>query len=317
MNIGKLFVGFFERLGIVRGPRIKKIVIRVAAIMSILIVFIIVFNKQSNKNPTLTKVSLMPKEAKPKKELNYEFIKFDTIKITNFPPAEKQEAEISKELKALSLAENTSQSRTEVKKPKKSIESKISRVKSMLVPKPTSNQTRGVNNNPNMIVMNNLAKNPVSNGSSPATFTGRQSALVKVVLPDRTPVANGSVVVARVLKDSKWGNVFIPKRTKLIGIASLFNRRVNIEFQEIVINNVNRSCSGRAYDLKRLQGLPYSPVNSETRRVLLEELRDAVTGVPVVGRLANRATSSSNYYNQDVSELDEGLEFYILINSIF
>jgi len=166
-----------------------------------------------------------------------------------------------------------------------------------------------------MIVTNNLAANPVGGSTSPTTFTGMQSALIKVVLPDRTPVANGSLVEARVLRDSKWGNVFIPRRTRLIGVATLFNRRVNIDFREIVINKTSRSCSGRAFDLKRLQGLPYSPVNSETKRALLEELRDAISGVPVVGRVANRATLTRDY-TQDVSELDEGLEFYVLVNSI-
>jgi hypothetical protein len=130
-------------------------------------------------------------------------------------------------------------------------------------------------------------------------------------------VANGSLVEARVMRDAKLGNIYIPKRTKLIGIASLMNLRINIDFQEIYINDSNRACRGRAYDLKRLQGLSYSPVNSEAKRVLLEELRDAVSGVPVLGRVANRATYSANYYDQDVSVLDEGLEFYVMIESIY
>ena len=167
-----------------------------------------------------------------------------------------------------------------------------------------------------MIVTNNFSEGTVQSGDTPSTYTGRQAALLKFVLPNRTPVANGSLVEARLLRDSKWGNIYLPKRTKIIGVASLMNRRVNIDFQEIYISNNSRSCRGRAYDLKQLQGLPYSPVNSEAKRVLLEELRDAVAGVPVLGRVANRATYSANYYDQDVSVLDEGSEFYVLIESI-
>lgn len=321
MNIGRLFFELFKRWGIGRWSRLKKMIIGIAGIISILFFFIIFSNQQTNKNSSLPKVTLMPQKAKPKKELNYEFIKLDTIKIPNFPRAAKPVAETLKKvepyhLEPLPLAENTNQSALEPQQLKKSVKSKISsKVKSMLPKKSASYKTKPASKNPNMIVTNNLAANPVHSGSSPTAFAGMQSALIKLVLPNRTPVANGSLVEARVLRDSKWGSMFIPRRTKLIGVASLFNRRVNIDFREIIINNMSRSCSGRAYDLKRLQGLPYSPVNSATKRALLEELRDAVSGIPVVGRVANRATLTRNY-TQDVSELEEGLEFYALINSI-
>lgn len=215
------------------------------------------------------------------------------------------------------FTENTEQPKVRTGTVNKTAKSEPLKIESISPEKAISFQPRAVNQNPNMIVTNNLSESAVQSGSTPSPYTGMQSTLVKVVLPNRTPVANGSIVEARVLRDSKWGNTFIPKRAKLIGTASLMNRRINIDFQEIYISDNSRSCRGRAYDLKRLQGLPYSPVNSEAKRVLLEELRDAVSGVPVLGRVANRATYSANYYDQDVSVLDEGLEFYVMIESIY
>jgi hypothetical protein len=317
MNMGK-FSELFERLKITGWTKIKKIVFLAAAIISILLFVIIVSNKQANKKPSFSKVNLIPNQTKSKPELNYEFIKFDTIKIPNFAPVEKPMVEPPRKIEPVLFTENTDQPKKITGTVKKPVNSKSAKIEPILPEKPISFEPRG-NQSPNMIVTNNLAQNQVQSGSgsSTPTFTGMQTALLKVVLTNRTPVANGSLVEARILRDAKWGNVFIPKRTKLIGVAALFNRRVNIDFREILINDVSRSCRGRAYDLKRLQGLTYSPVNSEARRVLLEELRDAVSGVPVLGRVANRATYSSNYYDQDVSVLDEGLEFYVMIESIY
>lgn len=316
MNMGR-FSELFERLKIARWPKIKKIVILTAGVVSLLFFVIIFSTRQSDKKPSFSKVSLIPMETKPKKELNYEFIKFDTIKIPNFAPANKPMVETPPKIEPVLLTENTNKPGIETGTIKKSAGSKPSKIEPILPEKPISFQPRATSQSPNMIVTNNLSENPVQSGSTTPKFTGLQSTLLKIVLPNRTPVANGSLIEARVLRDGKWGNVFIPKRARLIGVASLFNRRVNIEFREIIINDVSRSCRGRAYDLKRLQGLPYSPVSSEAKRILLEELRDMVSGVPVVGRAANRATYSSSYYDQDVSELDEGLEFYVLIESIY
>ncbi len=316
MNMGR-FPELFERLKIARWPKIKKIVILTAGIVSLLFLIIIFSNRQVDKKPAFNKVSLIPMEAKTKKELNYEFIKFDTIKIPDFTPMETPVVEPPGKIEPILFTEDSKHPSIETGTIKKSAKSKPKTIEPLLPEQPISFQPRATSQNPNMIVTNNLSENPVQSGTTTPKFTGLQSTLLKVVLPNRTPVANGSLVEARVLRDGKWGNVFIPKRAKLIGIASLFNRRVNIEFREIMINDVSRSCRGRAYDLKRLQGLPYSPVSSEAKRILLEELRDMVSGVPVVGRAANRATYSSSYYDQDVSELDEGLEFFVLVESIY
>jgi hypothetical protein len=317
MNMGR-FSEVLERLKGMNLSRVKQVVFVVTAFIMIMLIIVIVSNKGSAKKTPYTKVTILPTMDKPKKELDYEFIKFDTIKMPNFDPVEQPIAEPPRQIDPVVFTENIDQPKVTSGTVKKSANSNSTEVESTSPEPAISFQSRAVNQNPNMIVTNNLAEGAVQNGSTPSSsYAGLQSTLVKVVLPNRTPVANGSLVEARVLRDSKWGNVFIPKRTKIIGVASLMNRRVTIDFQEIYISDNSRSCRGRAFDSKRLLGLSYSPVNSEAKRVALEELRDAVSGVPVLGRVADRATYSTDYYDQDVSVLDEGLEFYVLIESVY
>lgn len=312
------FSEVLERLGSTKLPKIKPIALIAVAFIAILLIVVIISNNGSAKKTSFNKVTILPTETKPRKELDYEFIKFDTIKIPNFAQAEQQpKVEPPPKIEPILFTENSRTQTAKTGQVSKPARSEPVKLETITPEQAISFQPRTTSQNPNMIVTNNLAEGTVQSGGSPATYTGMQTALIKVVLPNRTPVANGSLVEARVLHDSRWANMFIPKRTKLIGVASLMNLRVNIDFQEIYINDNNRSCRGRAYDSKRLQGLSYSPVSSEAKRVLLEELRDAVAGVPVLGRVANRATYSANYYSQDVSVLDEGLEFYVLIESIY
>lgn len=309
MNAVKQFVG---RLGIDKWPGRKKIIIGIAGfIMLFAILFAVSFYQVTSESGS-PKVNLLPRDKKPAKDLSYDFIKLDTLSMPTFPRAEKPQEPGPK------VANNYEPPKEPVEPEKKS---KPTSTPSQQTPPPASfthsPSPVSVNKNPNMIVMNNMQENQVhKSGLSGGRFGyGSQSALVKVVLPDKIPVANGSVVVARVLRDSKWGDIDIPRRSKLVGIASLFSNRVNIEFREIVINDSSRSCNGRAYDLKQLEGLAYSPVSSETQKILMDELRNATTGIPVVGSVTNRAASSSNFI-QEVAELDEGLEFYVLITSI-
>ncbi len=316
MNMGR-FSELAERLRGIKLPQIKRLVFGVVGFIGILLIFMMISNKSATKKLSYAKVSILPTEAKAKKELDYEFIKFDTIKIPSFEPSEQSLVEPPRKIEPVLFAENSNSPNRTTTTVAKSARSQPVKLESITPEPATSFQTRSANQNPNMIVSNSLAEGTVQSGNMPATYTGMQSVLVKVVLPNRTPVANGSLVEARVLRDSKWGNIFIPKRTKLIGIVSFMNMRINMDFQEIYINESSRSCRGRAYDLKRLQGISYSPITSEAKQVLLEELRDAVSGVPVLGRAANRATYSTNYYNQDASVLDEGLEFYVMIDSIY
>lgn len=316
MNMGR-FSELLERLKLTSLPKIKRIAIGTGAIMIAFFVILIISKKSTSEKPQYTKISIVPTDIKPKKQLDYEFIKFDTIKIPNFNPKEQPITEPPETIEPIIISEQVAQPSTASGMIKKSLNTKPTKIEPVVPEQNTPFQSRSANQNPNMIVTNNLAGNDIQSGSPATTFSGMQSVLLKVILPNRTPVAGGSLVEARVLRDDKWGNIFIPKRTKLIGVATFQNRRINIDFREILINNASRSCRGRAYDLKRLQGLPYSPVNSEAKRILVEELRDAVSGVPVLGRAANRATYATNYYDQDVSVLDEGLEFFVLIESIY
>lgn len=317
MNMGRLSE-LAERVREMNLPKMKRLLIGVIGLVSVLLIFVIISNKNATKRPLYTKVSILPTEMKAKKELDYEFIKFDTIKIPNFEPAEQQPlVEPSPKLEPIQFTENTASPSIRTGQVSQATRSAPARLENIAPEPEIAFQPRAISQNPNMIVTSNLAEGTVQGSGAPSTYAGLQSVLIKVVLPNRTPVANGSLVEARVLRDAKWGNVYIPRRTKLIGVASLMNLRINIDFQEIYINDSNRSCRGRAYDLKRLPGISYSPVNSEAKRVLLEELRDAVSGIPVLGRVANRATYSANYYDQEVSVLDEGLEFYVMIESIY
>jgi len=319
MNIEKL-ADIFKQLRTGRLPSIKKIIILSVVIFTLVILIVIISSIRGKKETSFSKVTLMPSEMKQKKELDYELIKFDTIEIPSFAANTTPKWEEPKQTDLLLLADNDKKQNVQpqvYEQPKKTIVQPQPKMQYSLLQEPTIHQQKTINKNPNMIVMNNMAENTVQGSGSASTFTGMQSELIKVVLTDRTPVATGSVVEARVLKDSKWGNIFIPRRSKVIGITSLFSGRIHIEFREVVINNVNRPCMGRAYDSKRLLGISYSPVGSETKRAILDELTNMVSGVPVVGRVANKATYSSDFYNQDVSELDEGLEFYALIESIY
>lgn len=321
MNIRELFYNMLVRLKGVKLPKQKRLIIVIPGVILFLILMIAFSNKGTQKKAKFQNVSIMPREStKPKKDLNYEFIKLDTMKIPSFAPAQEyQFAEKPMESEPASIS--VDKIRPELQPTAQKVTPQPARISSALPqqqPQQSSMfQIGSTNRNPNMIVTNNIAESQESAGSSQTLHTGKQSALIKVMLPNRTPVATGSLVEARVLRDSNWGNLVIPRRTKLIGVASLFNRRVEIEFREMIINNNSRSCSGRAYDLKQLKGLAYSPVSSEAKRILMEELRDAVSGVPVVGRVANRATYTSNYLDQDVSELEEGLEFYVLVESVY
>ena len=305
---------FVEDLGVDKWPRRKKIVLGIVGFVTVfLLMFAFSLYQVSNQdgNP---KVNLLPRNKKPPTDLKYDFIKLDTLRLPTLPSQNDP-------LQSPPLTDNTYQRSREPEKPQPKQQPPVE-PKSYQPPStppqsaPVFSAPAGANKNPDMIVINKMQQNQVQSGRLPGGSFGSQSAMVKVVLPDKTPVATGSIVEARVLHEAKWGDITIPKRSKLRGIASLFSNRVNIEFQEIIIGDSTRTCSGRAYDLKQLQGLAYSPVNSETQQIVMEELRNATTGIPVVGSITNRATYNSNY-SQEVTRLDEGLEFYVLITSVF
>ncbi len=293
-----------QQLRRINWPPPKRLMILGGILFAILLLLINIFDS-APEGDLPADVNFTMGQPAPRKSLDYDFISMDTLEIPNFRKPEKPRNQTFTPKNQ--LPEPRPAPKTRFKKQPKTVRKS----------QPTRRQNRvNVNKNPNMIVMNQLAKNPVQPSNSAGAFTGRESALVKVMLPAKTKVANSSLVEARVLRDFQWKNITIPRRSRLIGTASLLNRRVQIDFREIIINGKSHSCSGRAYDLKRLQGLAYSPVNAETKRVVEEELRDAVTGVPILGRVANRRTLSNSLAGA-VATLDEGLEFYVMINSIY
>jgi hypothetical protein len=166
-----------------------------------------------------------------------------------------------------------------------------------------------------MIVVSSLNQQQATNASALGGYAGLHSVRVKVILPEKTPVTNGSLVEARVMKDEVWGNFAIPRRATLLGVCNLQNNRVQIDFREIRFQGATYTCSGRAYDLKFLPGISYSPLDAKAKQIVVEELKSAAAGVPIVGRYLNQ--SDVNPFNDEVTTLEEGLEFYALINSIF
>jgi hypothetical protein len=308
MNISKEFFSRLDRLRSGDGSGRKKIIIGIATgIILLLTSIIIISNFQMEKDPSTKRINMMPKKRAPKKTLDYDFVKVDTIAIPTFPRAEQpQPAE------PLPLAEKPE--KTPPAKPKRTTpQTTAPTFKTSPAPQ-TTYPNAGNRGSSNMIVTNNLEQNQVRQ-AGPTGFFGRDAALVKVVLQNTTEASNGSLVEARVLNDSKWGDVKIPRRSKIIGIASLINGRVNIDFQQIVINDSTRSCNGQAYDLKKQRGLPYSQIPSEAEEIALQELQSATAGIPVVGSVTARASRTGNL-NQETTKLDEGLEFYAWINSI-
>lgn len=309
MNLGK---DFLDRLGIDRWPRRKKVIIGVAGFLTLFLILFTVSLYQVSNNPETPRVNVLPGNKKPAKDLNYDFIKLDTLKIPTFSRNEPSREPEPDPERIYQAPDDWQQPKQTTPRPKTTPQT--------VTPPPTtapgfSSFPSTANKNPNMIVMNNLNENQVRGGFLGGSLGG-QSALVKVVLPDNIAVANGSVIEARAIHDAKWGDIVIPRRSKFRGIATLFNDRVNIEFREVIINDTSRTCSGRAYDLKQMEGLAYSPVSNEAKEIVMDELRNATTGVPIVGSITNRATRSGGIINE-VARLDEGLEFYVLINSIF
>jgi hypothetical protein len=165
----------------------------------------------------------------------------------------------------------------------------------------------------NMIVVSTLDSRGGAGGYG--RFSGGQTLRLKVILPAKISVTNGSLVEARVMQDETWNGMEIPRRSILFGVCNLQNNRVHIEFNELRIRGVSHSCNGRAYDLKSVPGIPYSPFSAEAEKAVLDELKGAAAGVPVVGRYLNQ--SSVNSITDEKTTLDEGLEFYVLVANIF
>lgn len=300
MNLEKTF---FETKNGQR--RLKPQMVMLLSVSAFVIFVLIVFAMRGN-GPAPKKIEgpYSTRPALPQPKLDYNMVKLDTFALGDYyKPKDVQP----------SLAARTSEERSSASQPRTESVRRQPEGEAQVTSTPRyfSSSNSVVDRNPNMIVHSTLASNQVTGGS----VLGLQSTLLKVILPEKTAVTNNSLVEARVMTEASLGGINIPRRSQLIGTASLQNSRVEINFREIRINGVTRTCSGRAYDLKKLPGLPYTPLDAATRKVVLDELRSAASALPLVGRYANQ--TDINPFNEEVARLEEGQEFYVQITNIF
>jgi len=238
----------------------------------------------------------------PPRSLDYQIVKVDTI------PFSRPALPSSNVVSSPTPAEPRS-----VSQPERSVATPAREYAAPPSSSPTPYLPGSGNGGGDMIVVSSL--NQQQSTSTIGGYAGLHSARIKVILPEKTPVTNGSLVEARVMKDEVWGNFTIPRRATLLGTCNLQNNRVQIDFRELRIQGTTYTCSGRAYDLKSLPGIAYSPLDAKARQIVVEELKSAAAGVPVVGRYLNQ--SDVNPFNDEIATLEDGLEFYALINNIF
>lgn len=308
MNLEKMF--FENRQG---QRRLKPRMVMMASVAAFM-VFILFVLLAYQRNATGERTAPNPfavRPASPQQKLDYDIVRLDTFSLGDYykpaqepltspvaPAPQTERAVSARPRPQQTVQEPAADERRTVSAPPAA-----STFPSAPVTVPSSGRS--------MIVHSSLG----SNEFSTSNVLGLQSVLLKVMLPDKTPVTNNSLVLARVIGEGQWGSIAIPRRAQLLGVATLQNNRVEIQFREIRINGVTRTCSGRAYDLKRLPGIPYTPLDDKTRKVVLDELRSIASGIPIVGRYA--ADQDVTPFNQEVTTLEEGLEFYAQITNIF
>jgi hypothetical protein len=291
--------------------RVKPQMIMIGIVVSFLV--FVVFFLQAQRQAAKTSQSQGPfvtQKAMPARKLDYQIVKVDTIPFsrpslpgngTNAPPpltpAQKPDGQ------------------ARIPAPERSVRSAPQQ---FVAPPPSATNVApasgGFGQGSDMIVVSTLDQRQ-GGAAAIGSLTGLQSVRLKVIVPDRTPVTNGSLVEVRVMKDDRLGNVEIPRRSQLLGFCSLQNNRVQIDFREIRIKDVTHTCSGRAYDLKLLPGIPYLPLDVRAKQAILDELKSAASGIPFVGRYVNQ--SDINPLTDEVTTLDEGLEMYVLVYNIY
>jgi hypothetical protein len=267
----------------------------------VIFVFLMVSSQRRSAQDRLGPGPFVTQQALPPRNLDYQIVKVDTIPFGH--------------LTMPATADGSTPSQPGVRQsglPKPGASGRMA-TQEKTAPSPATGAT-GVSGNSPMIVVSTLDQHGQS-GTSLSALPGLQSVRVKVILPQKTPVMNGSLVEARVMKEERLGNIEIPRRAQLLGICSLQNNRVQIEFRELRIKEVTRTCTGRAYDLKQLPGIPYLPLDAKAKQAVLDELKSAASGVPILGRYLNQ--SELNPFTDEITTLEEGLEFYALISSIF
>ncbi|MDZ7307614.1 MAG: hypothetical protein ONB49_11250, partial [candidate division KSB1 bacterium] len=242
MNLERIF--FETRQGRRRlKPQMAMLASVAGFIIFVLFVLALYQRNAASKPKLVTPFAARPKL--PQQQLNYDIIKLDTISLGDYykpsePPAiiPTSRPEERTEVPAPQRGQ-TPPAAAAAKRTAPAAAPATQEFPSAPLPVPASGRS--------MIVHSTLESNQLSTTSA----LGLQSVLLKVMLPDQTPVTNNSLVLARVISEGRWGSIEIPRRAQLLGVATLQNNRVEIQFREIRINGVTRSCSGRAYDLKR------------------------------------------------------------------
>jgi hypothetical protein len=247
-----------------------------------------------------------------RQKLDYNIVQLDTISLGDY---------LKNQEPAINMPAPSREESTDKREPRTAVTASSRRVPESAAEYPASprlanGSTSSVGDgNPNMIVYSSMGATKQAAGGG---VLGRQSALVKVTLVDKISVTNNSLVEARVINEADLGGTPIPRRARLSGTASLQGSRVYIEFREIRIDGTARSCSGRAYDMKKQLGLPYPAVQAaqaSAGKAVVDELKSAASGIPVVGRYAHQ--TNTNSLTEDVARFDEGYEFYVQLNSIY
>jgi hypothetical protein len=280
------------------GRRRVKPRLLMLGVVSVFVIFIFILLAQHQAAQTRKGSGpFVTRQAAPPRNLDYQIVKVDTIPFShlNMPSAAAPASQRANEqvITARPAPEGNVASRARAT---------------------TNAEPAPIGGNSNMIVVSNLDQQGQA-GTLLNSYAGLQSTRIKVILPQRTPVMNGSLVEVRVMKDERLGKLDIPRRSPLLGFCTLQNNRVQIDFRELRIKDVTHTCSGRAFDLKLLPGIAYLPLDAKAKQVLVDELKSAASGVPILGRYLNQ--SEINPFTDEITTLEEGLEFYVVINTIF
>jgi hypothetical protein len=285
--------------------RIKPQIIMVGGVLAFagFVLFFLLIQRQTAPNNKMSGPFITP-QAMPQRNLDYQIIKVDTLP---FSYSTAPSATSSPSTSVLSPA-----SPSVTSQPERSTRSAVRAPASPPRTSAVSPRTSTYSQSDNMIVVSSLEpgqRATIVDGS------GSQMVRLKVFVPQKTPVMNGSVVEVRVMKDDRYGSLEIPRRSQLVGFCSLQNNRVQIDFRELKVGGTSYRCRGSAYDLKQLPGLPYFPLDNEAKKAVWDEVKSTAAGIPVVGRYLNQPNVDP--FTQEVTTLDEGLEFYALVEHIF
>ena len=295
----KFFNSFSEIRNGQRRLKHRAVMIISVMVFAVFVFFTFILYYQNAESRRSSGLFLVRPKAPPKK-IDYNLIQIEPIPI----------GEHLKKNKPASQPVLVAKPKPQIVKSKAQSKKKSQAVKS--APSYTrAPRTTRIDRNPNMIVYSSIGSDNISSRNN----LGLQRTLVKVILPAETSVTNSSLIQARVMKSGRWGNIEILKRSQLLGVVTLQNSRVEVQFNQLRIGDITYSCTGRAFDLKLIPGLQYTPLSDRTRQVVLDELKSAAAAIPVIGRYTNQP--DLNPFNQEVTTLEEGLEFYAQITNVF